>query len=270
MKLWYQSMSREAAWGQYNAVLREQLAQVKDPDTDLEVHGITKVGGVGDQFLYLDYLETGEVLENVHRAVEEGFDAFLIGNIGDPGLQMAREIANIPVLGLGETSYLVACMMGANFSLVTINEKFTPRIIENVHRYRLEGRLVATNRMSLDRIADLAAGFEDEAVRKVLIDQFLAAANANVEQGAEVVIAAGGVVMVMLAWAGVHAAAHDTPILNGTTALVKMGEAAVKVNRLMGGRFTSKRLVYQPPPANQIAELRRYYGAHIYPTVKEE
>ena len=69
--------------------------------------------------------------------MREGYDAFLIGNIADPGLHEAREIANIPVLGLCESALHVACMMGANFSLVTINEKFTPRIVENVVRYGL-------------------------------------------------------------------------------------------------------------------------------------
>ncbi|MBI4083813.1 MAG: hypothetical protein HY423_14510 [Candidatus Lambdaproteobacteria bacterium] len=268
MKLWYQSMSKQQAWGRYAAVLRKHLDAIREPDTEIEVHGITKIGGTGDQFRYLDYLETGEVLENVHRAVQEGFDAFLIGNIGDPGLLQAREIAHIPVLGLGETSYHLACMMGANFSLVTINEKFTPRIIENVHRYKLEGRLAAVNRMQVDRIVDLAAGFESPQALKVIVEQFLAAANANVAAGAEVVIAAGGVVMALLAHAGVHEAARHTPILNGTTALVKAGEMAVRLNRLMGGRFVSKTMSYAPPPPEQIAELRRYYGEYIYPTVK--
>ena len=32
--------------------------------------------------------------------VSEGFDAFLIGNIADPGLYEAREVATMPVLGL--------------------------------------------------------------------------------------------------------------------------------------------------------------------------
>ena len=40
------------------------------------------------------------------------------------------------------------------------------------------------------------------------------------------------------------------------------------MNRLMGGRFTSKRCTYAPPPADQIAEFRKHYGADIYPTVK--
>jgi allantoin racemase len=58
---------------------------MKDPDTVIDAHGITGVGGAGDHYRYLEYIETGEVLENVGRAVREGYDAFLIGNIADPG-----------------------------------------------------------------------------------------------------------------------------------------------------------------------------------------
>jgi allantoin racemase len=218
-------MSRQTAWGHYNVALRRILDRVKDPDTEIEVHGITKRGGLADQFHYLDYLESGEVMENVQIATKRGFDAFLIGNIGDPGIHSCREITTIPVLGLCETALHTACLMGQNFSLVTINEKFTPRIIDNVHRYKMERRLSAVNRMTIDRINDLDAGFTNAAARKRIFDQFMKAANANVEQGAEVIIAAGGVVMALLAEFGVHQAAKNTPILNGIVSLVKMGEA---------------------------------------------
>ena len=266
MKLWYQSMSRQEAWGEYNKALRRILNRVKDPDTEIEVHGITKRGGLADQFHYLDYLESGEVMENVQIATKRGFDAFLIGNIGDPGIHACREITHMPVLGLCETALHTACMMGHNFSLVTINEKFTPRIIDNVHRYKLERRLAAVNRMTIDRINDLDEGFTKASARKRIFDQFMKAADANVEQGAEVIIAAGGVVMALLAEFGVHQAAKNTPILNGIVSLVKMGEAAVKMNRLMGGKFLSKRLYYAPPGSDQIDEIRKYYG-DVYPTV---
>ena len=96
----------------------------------------------------LEHHDVHEVISNAMQAEREGYDAFLIGNIADPGLREAREIANMPVLGLCESAMHVACMMGANFSFVTINEKFTPRIVENVHRYKLEGRLAAVNRMT--------------------------------------------------------------------------------------------------------------------------
>ncbi len=267
MKLWYQSMSRQEAWGEYNKALRRILDRVRDADTEIEVHGITKRGGLADQFHYLDYLESGEVMENVQIATKRGFDAFLIGNIGDPGIHACREITTMPVLGLCETALHTACLMGNNFSLVTINEKFTPRIIDNVHRYKLERRLAAVNRMTIDRINDLDEGFTKASARKRIFEQFMKAADDNVEQGAEVIIAAGGVVMALLAEFGVHQAAKNTPILNGIVSLVKMGEAAVKMNRLMGGKFLSKRLYYAPPGTDQIDEIRKYYG-DVYPTVQ--
>ena len=268
MKLWYQSMSRQTSWGGYPRTLGRILQAVKDPDTVIDAHGITGVGGAGDHYRYLEFIETAEVLENVGRAVREGYDAFLIGNIADPGLHAAREIANIPVLGLCESALHVACMMGANFSLVTINEKFTPRIVENVVRYGLKDRLAAVNRMAIDRILDLKEGFDDPVARERIVAQFNQAARANTDAGAEVVIAAGGVVMALLADNGIHATETGVPILNGITNLVKLGEMAVRLNRLMGGGFTSKRLCYAPPPPDQIEELRAHYGAGIYPTVR--
>jgi allantoin racemase len=268
MKLWYQSMSRQSEWGGYPRVLRGILDKVKDPDTEIHVAGITEIGGVGDQFRYLEYLETGEVLKNVHRAVREGFDAFLVGNIADPGLREAREIADIPVLGLCESAMHVACMMGANFSFVTINAKFTPRVVENVARYGLRERFVGASRMQIERLTDLGAGFEAGAAQDRIVAQFNAAARKNTDAGAEVVIAAGGVVMALLAHAGIHQTEDGVPILNGITNLVKLGEAAVKLNRIMGGGFTSKKCMYAPPPPDQIETFRKHYGADIYPTVK--
>jgi allantoin racemase len=259
-------MSRSAAWGQYHPVLRRIIDAVREPETEVELHGITKVGGVADQYRYLEYLESGEVMENVQTAMARGFDAFLIGNIADPGLRECREIADIPVLGLCESALHLASIMGASFSLVTLNEKFTARIVENVDRAGLRSRLACTHRMQMDRILDLREGFTNPEARARIIAQFAAAAAITVEQGAEVVIPAGGVAMALLADAGVHEAGRGAPILNGITALIKMAELAVRMNRLMGGRFQSKRLAYAPPGPEQIAEIRTHYG-YVYPTV---
>src|SRR5262245_12176163 len=168
-------MSRQQSWGDYNQALRRILDGARDPGTHIDVHGITKIGGTTPQFHYLDYLETGEVLQNVQAAMRQGYDAFLVGNIGDPGLQAAREIADIPVLGLGETSVHVACMMGRSFALVTINEKFTQRIVDNIGSYGLSGRLAAVHRMTVERLLHLDAGFRNAAARKAIVAQFMKA-----------------------------------------------------------------------------------------------
>lgn len=45
IKLWYQNMSRQKAWSAYSIALPKIFNRVKDPGTEIGVHGITKVGG---------------------------------------------------------------------------------------------------------------------------------------------------------------------------------------------------------------------------------
>lgn len=268
MRLWYQSMTLATAWPGYNRALRAFLDRVKDPGTEIEIHGITQRGGIGDQYRYLAFIETGEVLENVARAQREGFDAVLIGNIADPGLREAREIADIPVLGLCENAIHLACTLGANFALVTGNEKHASQIVENVGRYGLREKLHSVRSMVMPRLLDLDQGFRDPGARSRMLAEFTAAAAQAAQEGAEVVIPSIGVLMTLLGEEGVHAVNGNVPILNGVTALVKGGEAAVRMRALMGGQWTSRRGLYAQPPATQIEELRAAYG-DVYPGIHE-
>jgi allantoin racemase len=260
MKIWYQSMTKASAWPAYNAALREVLDSVRDADTQIEVHGIADRGGVGDQYRYLEFIETQEVLANVERATREGFDAFLIGNIADPGLREAREVTDMPVIGLGETSGHFASLMAGNFSLVTGSPKHVPRLVENFRRYGHTHTLHSARSMQMIRLVDLDQGFSDPATGEALIARFLAEVEAVGAEGAEAVIPAVGVLMVLLARAGIHASPSGLPVVNGVKALVKMGETAVRLRASMGGVWTSRRCTYQQPPASQLAEIRRHYG----------
>lgn len=264
IRLWYQSLSRDGAWTPYRDAMNRILDRVKDKDTEIHIAGTTRTGGVADQFRYLEFLATTEVLENCQRAVREGYDAFLIGNIADPGLKEAREIANIPVLGLCETAMHTACLMGASFGFVTLNEKYGPKLRENAAKAGLSSRLAGVGRMDLDRILDMNGGFTDPVKRQALAEGFLDVADGP--EAPEVVIAGGGVMMALLAEAGVTRTRRGATVLNGVLSLVTMAEAAVRMNRQLGGAFTSKRLTAAPPAANQIAEIRRYCG-DVYPTV---
>jgi len=267
MRFWYQSLTRPDAWPAYNAALRRVLQKAADPGTEIAIHGITQRGGIGDQYRSLEFIETIEVLQNVARAEAEGFDAVLLGNIADPGLRAAREMATIPVLGLCETALLVACQMGVSIGLVVSNDKHHTKILENVAVYGLNTRVVTVERMRVDRLVDLDAAFGEGETRQRILDQFSEAAARCVARGAEVVIPAVGVAMVLLAEAGITDAGGGAPVLNGSVALLKYGETAVKLNRLMGGRFTSRRGAYAQPPASQIEELRRHYGP-VFPKIE--
>jgi allantoin racemase len=266
MKLWYQSMTLASAWPGYNRALRALLDRIRAPDTHIHVGGITRRGGIGDQYLYLAFIETQEVLANVDRAAREGYDAFLIGNIGDPGLHEAREMSEIPVLGLCETSVHLAATMGANFALVSGNDKHAPHIVDNIGRYGLSEKLHSVRSMAMPRLLDLDQGFADPATRSRMVGAFVEAAGKAVDEGAEVVIPAIGVLMTLLSEESVHSINGTAPILSGVTALVKSAEAVVNMRRLMGGQWTSRRGRYAVPPIVQIGELRAAYG-DVYPWI---
>lgn len=69
---------------------------------------------------YEELLSVPATLEGVMKAEADGFDAVILGCFGDPGLEAARELARIPVIGPGETSLLLAASLGHRFSVVTI------------------------------------------------------------------------------------------------------------------------------------------------------
>ena len=91
-------------------------------------------------------------------------------------------MVDIPVLGLGETSMLTACMMGSPFSLVGVNPYFGGRFEENVAKYGLRERLASIECMGLTP-HELDACFSDDGDRAKAIDSFTAAARAVWSRG---------------------------------------------------------------------------------------
>ncbi len=265
MKLFYQSMgvARRSTTGLYAQSLNQILQDSAAPGTAVTVAGLSEGKAIADQFRYLELIDTQEILENGLRAERDGYDAFLIGNIFEPGLHALREALNIPVLGLCEASIHLACMMGAGFSVVNVNPKFVRKVTENIAGAGLTSRLVSIEHMQVERGKVLDTAFEDADVRAMVIEQFTAAARRGIARGAEVIIPAGGIVMAILARFGVHAI-DRAPIVNGVIGLLKVAELAVQMRRLTGS-FTSKVMMYAPPSGELLRDIRQSYGAQVYP-----
>ena len=262
MKLWYQSMARDAQTIDYGADLKKVIATAADPGTTVHVQGLVEAAGIGAHFRFLEYHDTKEVIYNAIRAEKEGYDAYLIGNITDAGLREARELVNIPVLAFSETSMHIASIMGASFGLVAIAERWIPRLRENVERYGLSSKLAGIEVMQTSPL-DLRKAFRDEARRQDVIARFTSAAEKLIAKGAEVLIPAGGEVGVFVSEAGLFEL-DRTPVVNGVFELVKMGEMAVKL-RALTGRFMSKRFSYAPPAGDFLERVREHYGPDVYP-----
>ncbi|RPI43548.1 MAG: hypothetical protein EHM59_15140 [Betaproteobacteria bacterium] len=263
MKLWYQSLARETESTPYGDILRRVIQKAADPGTEVHVQGIRESAGIGVHYRFLEYHDTREVIYNAMRAEREGFDAFLIGNASDAGIEVAREVTNLPVLALTECSLLASCMMGGgNLGLITVSDKWTPRIMENVRRLGMERRVVGAEGLATTPL-ELKKAMVDERLRDAVIADFMASARRLLAKGAEIIVCEGGDVIVFLAEAGIYTV-DRAPVINGIVELVKMAEVAVKL-RKHTGRFTSKRFGLAAPSGDYLERIRAFYGADVFP-----
>jgi allantoin racemase len=98
--------------------IRRELEKIKRPDTELTVicpqHGPLSIESAYDEMLAVPH-----TIELVKWANREGFDAVVIACFSDPGLDAAKEVSDIPVVGIEEATLHMAAMLGHRFSIMT-------------------------------------------------------------------------------------------------------------------------------------------------------
>jgi allantoin racemase len=123
-------------WGTdaYDALIAETLTPYANPDTELT---ITSLKGTpeGMDDLYLKHLNETAVFDAVIQAEKDGYDAVIIGCCYDPGVRVARQLVDIPVVGPTEASMHLAPYYGHNYVLVTDDHRAVPYMRDMVSVY---------------------------------------------------------------------------------------------------------------------------------------
>lgn len=105
---------------------------------DLEVrHSLISSGPASIECCSDEALSVPGILEQALAAERDGATAIVIDCMGDPGLEAARELVSIPVLGPAQTSMHYASLLGHRFAFVTVLERLYPLIDGLVARYGL-------------------------------------------------------------------------------------------------------------------------------------
>ncbi len=161
--------------------IREALESVKRSDTELTVTCPSK-GPNTIESAYDEAYAIPPTLELVKKANAEGYDAVILACFSDPGLEAAKEISAIPVVGIEEATLHMAAMLGAKFSIMTPRKQRIASKCEHVHMRGLAHFLASVRSLDLS-VAETDA---DPAKTK---RRLMEVANAAVEtDGAEVII----------------------------------------------------------------------------------
>jgi Asp/Glu/hydantoin racemase len=121
---------------------RRNLDLVKQKDTELTFR--FAISGMAHEafsdFHFLPKLNPLGIFHAVVQGEKEGFDGAMIGCFGDPMLSEIRQTVNIPVADLGESSMLLATMMGYKFGVVTPSPFLNDELEKTIIRYGLTKR----------------------------------------------------------------------------------------------------------------------------------
>jgi allantoin racemase len=210
------------------------LGRVRRPDTHLTVVRL-EGAPAAIQSATDAALATPLLLEKVRWANAEGFDAIVLACFSDPGLEAAREVSDILVLGIQETTLHIAACLGHKYTILTPLSARIASKEQDVRRFKAEAACASVRALEMT-VAETEA---EPARTKARILEV--ARQAVEEDGAEVLV---------LGCAGMVGYAHDVEralgvvVLDPTTVAFKIAESLVDV-----GVTHCKRGLYATPPS---------------------
>ena len=195
-RLWYQSFVHPVEQAPYIGRLQGLLDAVAGPGNRFEVHGLDPPDHLFHPLT--EFRCAAQTIRNALEAERDGCDAFVIGHFQEPGLLEIRGALDIPVIGLGEATMLAALSMGRRIGLVTIDPVFIEWHERQVRAYGLEQRVAGVRAIQMD-LPGFMRAFTDDASYAQARANFVEQVRPLVAAGAEVIIPAGGLPMLLFA-----------------------------------------------------------------------
>lgn len=226
------------------ATIADAARRVKSTATRI-VAVTSSMGPVSIEGYYDEAFAVPGMLIEIAKGEREGADAAIIACFDDTGLDAARALAGIPVIGICEAALSVATFIAQRFSVVTTMERSRLPLEHLVHRYGMAGRCKV-------RAADIAvlslenpnSGAKERLRREIAL--------ALSEDKAEAIV---------LGCAGMADLVHELsgefgiPVVDGVAAAVKQAESLVAL-----GLTTAKRGAYATPVRKPYAGLLAHFA----------
>jgi Asp/Glu/hydantoin racemase len=194
MKILYVNIPAGEKNNEFGRVFKNALVPLWKRNIDMAKQKDTRIvfrcatWGMGEMdasfYRYIDHLASSMVFHVASHAEEEGFDAVIVGCFGDPMVWEMRQVLDIPVVSIGESSMLLSTLMGLKFGVVTISPYNIPGQEERITRYGLAERSAGVRAIPESSEEQVKALTDAGAT----IEAFKQAARELIANGAEIVI----------------------------------------------------------------------------------
>lgn len=189
-----------------------------------------------------DDLAAPGVIDAAIRAERDGAQAIVVNCMDDPGVDAARELVRIPVVGPAHAAMQLALSLATRFCIVTTSPADIPIVQELIERYRLQQRAVPVAALGLgvmqleDDEETTFAAFAEAAVAAVRRD------------GAGALIAGCTLLSDLTERLSAHLAAQgiEVPVIDPLRAALHQARSLVRIGA------SHSRLAYQQPTAKRL------------------
>jgi allantoin racemase len=266
IKIWHQSFACLPRLPAYEQALREHMKRVTRPGTEVVLHGmhpqtyVTDYPGNDISFGYVQFLHAHQFARAAMAAQDQGYDAFAITTLPEPGLRQIRSLVSIPVVAYGESAMLTACQLGLKFGVLLFIEPMIPQIETNIREHGLESRSAGVRYVGFTFDDVLASFNQPDAV----VEKFKAAARSLIAAGADVIIPGEAPLNLLLHRAGVSRV-DDVPILDGVATTMMAAETMVDLKTRLGISRSTRGYYQAIPPRGRLDEIAALYGLDRFP-----
>jgi allantoin racemase len=251
IKIWFQGATDRVHMAPYISKVEAHLKSILEPGVSYTFN--TTSPPATTTHALTEYRIGAAFVRGAVEAERQGFHAMAITHFQDAGLAEVKSAAQIPVLGLGETTLFHALTLGRKLGLVTINPTFIPWHEDQVIRYGLQQRVVGVRAVNAT-VKDFIDAFASKEAFEKLRPLWERECRVLLDAGADVIVPAGGLPMMLFS-----GELDGVPVINGITVIAKSAEMAIKLRKL-GMAKVSRRSNFASPPEKALKEFLDMLG----------
>ncbi|MBR0988130.1 aspartate/glutamate racemase family protein, partial [Bradyrhizobium liaoningense] len=177
------------------------------------------MGPVSIEGFYDEAFAVPGMLGCIREADRDGAEAHIIACFDDTGLDAARAVAQVPVIGIGEAGFHMASLIAARFAVVTTLAVSIVPIEHNLRKYGLAERCARVRAAEVPVLA--LEERNTDALAKISAEITAAIRDDRAEA---IVLGCAG----MADLAAELAATHGLPVIDGVAAAVTLAESLVR------------------------------------------